>query len=253
MISIKNMVWGLSLFFTISSCFSACGNSTPVVKPDKKPDNQGLPQIKPDNKSDNKPETNVLTDFAHEDRSINSLSEMALMDFRSSCHISMIELAYGHYHDAYSEMPSNPADLLNGFMFVWPGNVYGVGPVKVLETPPDPSKPSDRGHIYYNRINDHEATIQYISLDRENSVEGVPVWVLGERVVYSDTARYALNPDDWKKTTSGMIGRQIADYSSEERYRYGYRKNLSQSISFMLDDALWRLSRLDDSFDNVLS
>jgi hypothetical protein len=54
-------------------------------------------------------------------------------------HISMMELGCGYYHDAYGRMPVTLDDLKNGFMLIWPGDVYSGEPLKEIKDKPNPT------------------------------------------------------------------------------------------------------------------
>jgi len=209
------------------------------------------PQVKPDSKSVSQPDVPSID--ADQERISYAMAAKKILHFLSINHIAVIELSCSYYHDAFGKMPDSPTDMLDaGFMLVWPGNTYQQGPIKLLDSPPDLSKPNDMGNIYYKRYDDHTASIFFLSLNFSESTDDNPVWKLVEMKIESATAAYALHPDSSDTDPYVIIGYQLKDLSKDELMRYGYQRNLSQTLSFIVNDSLKRTGQMDDSFGNML-
>jgi hypothetical protein len=173
--------------------------------------------------------------------------------FRNLNHISLIEISCGFYHEIYWEMPDSLTQLFNGLMFVWSGNIFNDGPVKILSSPPEPDNPNHIGNIYYEKLNQHEAIMKYLNINRKLSTNEKYVWEIVERKVYSLTAKCMTDPVYKRDNPLCSLVNKLEHMSAKERYHYCYIKILSQSISYMSADSLMRTGFLDDSFAKVLS
>lgn len=207
-------------------------------------------QVKPNPKSISQPDVTAAN--TAQQRSSSGLASMIYQYTRSLNHRCIIEMSLSYYHDAYGRMPDDLTDMLDGFMFIWPGNAYQSGPVKILDSPPDPSKPEHLGNIYYKRYNDHEASLFSLALDMENSIDSNPVYKLGEMPIESATAAYLLHPDDFSTNPYVNIGYSLKDLSVDELRKYAYRRNLSQNISYVLNDNLKCTGYMDENLGNIL-
>jgi hypothetical protein len=167
-------------------------------------------------------------------------------------HIFLIEIACELYHDTYLTLPDDLSDLLDGFMLIWPGNIYQGGPVKILNSIPDPENPNHRGNVYYELLDGHEATLKFVIPDLKNFTPGREKWILSEQRIVSDTAKLLLNPQEEKLKPSSAVSQFLLEATKEERYRYGYVKLMSQSLSYLIDDSLMRKGILEDTLVNLV-
>jgi len=189
-----------------------------------------------------------------ESSDMTSLSNLEILRLheRNRTHISIIGDACEYYHDAHFKYPSDLTELLDSFMFFWPGNVYLGGQVKVLNSRPDPLNPDHLGQVFYRRNNDHEAYIEFIRPHWEESLDQEPEWKVVEIKTFSTTAEYLSDPERRKHSLKGGFYNQMSHLNDDERYVYNFRRNLSQGMSYIMDDALGRKGMLEDSFIELL-
>ena len=149
----------ISFILTLMICLLlACSEKQPSVKPEK-------------NHSE-KRSTNVNGE--KDTRSYDSVAASTSEEYlaakkkhqRFLTHICLIEISCELYHDAYDKLPDDLSGLFDGFLFLWPGNIYGEGPVKVLKTSPNPDNPEHRGKVHYWRLGSHEGYLEFIVPDK---------------------------------------------------------------------------------------
>jgi hypothetical protein len=217
-----------------------CAKNEPFVKPENNHVDGASYPLK-DNKSNSN--ENLRTDEY-------MVAEKEYARFWS--HIFLIEIACELYHDTYLTLPDDLSALLNGFMPIWPGNVYQRGPVKVLNSLPDPENPNHQGNVYYQLLDGHQATLKFIIPDLKNFTSGKERWILSEQRIVSDTAKLLLNPEEERLKPSSAVSQFLLEATKEERFRYGYVKLMSQSLSYLIDDSLIRKGILEDTLVDLV-
>jgi hypothetical protein len=183
----------------------------------------------------------------------NSLNDLQSKHMRNINHICVIEQTCSHFHDAYLRMPSDLSELVEtGFIAFWPGNIFNGGPMKILDTPPDPSNPEQLGNVFYKRISDHEATLVYLDIDRKNSTQDSAVLKIAKMEINSPTASTFLDipPDE---DPYFIYGPQLMEMKEVDRARFAYKKMLSQSLSYIVADAVTRNDVVEPNFQDLLS
>jgi hypothetical protein len=147
--------------------------------------------------------------------------------------ITLIETSCVQFHTAFIRMPVKLEELFDtNFVVFWPQNWKSGGPVKILDTPPDPSNPDHIGNVFFNRKGEHEASLQYLTIDLERSTEDTPVYMLVDFAIIAPLANQILgvNPGDdpyWS------LSRELKELSDNERYRYAYKEMLAQPFHFL--------------------
>jgi hypothetical protein len=231
------------VIIVICSFILSCSTKGPTVKPDK----AGI--IHDENSS---MKTDVSqTSYKNESQSKEFLDAEKLYR-RFWIHIFMIEVACELYHDTYLTLPDELSDLFDGFMLIWPGNVYSNGPVKILDSEPDPDNPDHRGNIYYQRYDSHEATLKFILPDIKNIQRDKTKWITSEQRIVSDTAKLLLNPQEERLKPSSKTAIFLVETTQAERYKYGYIQLISQNLSYLIDDSLIRTGNLDNSLVDLI-
>lgn len=179
--------------------------------------------------------------------------ELDEQHLRNLNHISVLETACGHFHDAYLRMPSELSELLEtGFIAFWPGNIFNSGPTIVLDGPPNPADPTHLGNVFYKRISDHDAVLVYLGLDKMKSSQDSPTLKIAERKIISPTASTFLNIDP-EVNPYASLGPQMMEMSMLDRTRLAYRNMLSQSLSYIVSDAVRRNDVVEANFPDLLS
>ena len=235
-----NRIFILLVLPIILGCSSV---ESPVVKPDKA-------RINDTKLIDNNSES--ISKISTQTTSENQKSDPAKLHFEHYTKTMLIELACGFYHDSYNKMPESLEDILNGFMLIWPVNVYSGGPILNLNSPPDPKNRKDIGNVYYNKINDHEAEIQYLG-PSAHSAQDSTEWGIKTTAVFSDSAKYLLKSDEKESSFSEQFGAKICSKKPKERERFGYKVNLRQGLNLLVYGSLARIGTLYNTFDEVLT
>jgi hypothetical protein len=241
----RNKISQFTIIMMTILFFFSCSGRQPLVKPDgtgKKVDRGNVLKTSPlrvNNSSEN------MT---------NKYKEAEKQYRRFWTHIFLIEIACELYHDTYLTLPDELTDLCDGFMLLWPGNVYQQGhPVKILNSMPDPDNPHHRGNVYYQRYDGHEAILKFIIPDIRAYQTDKTKWILSEQRIVSDTAKLLLNPQEEGMKPSSKAARFLIEATSAERYSYGHVRIVSQSLSYLLDDSLIRTGILDDALVDLIT
>ena len=236
----------------VLSCLTGCKSSTPLVKPDSAAKNHAE-ELKEKEGSDADDELKMVAQIT-ESGEMESLSNLELLRLhqRNRMHISTINHACEYYHDTYFEYPSDLTELLDDFMLFWPGNVYLGGQIKILNSKPDPSNPDHLGQVFYQRNTYNSAYIKYIKPYWEESIDQEPEWKVVEVEIYSMSAAYLSDPVKLEHSIKGHFYKQMLDMHEDERYVYNFTRNLSQGLSYIMNDALARRGMLEDSFIELL-
>ena len=196
---------------------------------------QSSPRVTPDEVTSIQDEQVEVRDLSTGYRDFDP--EIFRLNSYNSSNVFLIELTCGLYCDAHGEMPGKLKDLLDGFMFIWPENTFGDGPVKILNHIPQPDVPADRGNVYYERVDDYEAYIHYISIDWRNSDSSNIIWIPKKRKVYSDWVRWLQAPEDEKWQ---MLGERLNGLSPEEREEASYERAVVQQLTEIVCNSMVR-------------
>jgi hypothetical protein len=218
----------LSLFLIVSLVLLAsCSQAAPKVIPDSS-------NLKNVETPEPRQVKNTLQDYE---------KDLILMSSINLSKINVIELGCGFYCDAYGSFPDSLDQALNDFMVIWPENAFHSGrPVKILKTMPDVANPDIQGDIYYEKVNDYEAYIHFVTLDWKSSDANDVNWVLKKRKITSDWAQFMLAPEEekWK-----LFGAALKSYTPEERFNSSFERNLSQSFIEMVCVELYQNYKFD--------
>jgi hypothetical protein len=197
--------------------------------------------VKPDSGSMRKSDEPVrVSDNSISDPELESKENRFLNSFY------FISAACANYQTAYGSLPLKLEDLIDGFMLVWPRNIYSDGPIKTLNQMPDPGNPDHIGKVYYERIDDLHGFIHFLSMDIESFRNGRPSWILNKYEIDLPVKEF-VQPDDSLIDSSILSAMLI-----EDRVWFGYRCFLYQSLHSVIGRALSRDGNLNKPFPEVI-
>jgi len=160
--------------------------------------------------------------------------------------IIMIGNACSHYQAAYGALPQSLENMLDGFMFIWPGSVYTKKPVQIIHRMPDPVNPDDVGKVFYERLNDFQGNIYMLGVDVQAIINGKLLWKVDKQKI--QLSIYGQNPDGTLRDAQTLI-----DIGQKNRYLFGYRRNVYQALTDLMVNSLTKSGFLENTFQEILS
>ena len=167
-------------------------------------------------------------------------------DLADMNHIYVIELACGHYLLSYGAFPDTLDELLDGFTFLWPENIYTGKPEKILDSMPDPDNQEDIGGVYYERINDYSAQIHWLGRFPSDSESTGYEWTLGSHSI-KPTVNKSMDSTEYEEPSF------LTEMEPNEREWYGIERNLQMTLPFVIYDGIDRRSSVEDNILDILN
>jgi hypothetical protein len=148
--------------------------------------------------------------------------------------MALIETSFVHFHTATLSMPANPQEMIDSnFPVFWPKNTFTGAPVRWLATPPDPNNPAHRGEFYYNRVDNNQASIQFLAIDTKNSTPDNIVYRVETFDIEAPMANRARDISS-DKDPYFSLGMELAGFTQEQRYNYAYKQVIAQPLHYLI-------------------
>jgi hypothetical protein len=173
-------------------------------------------------------------------------TEEEMLDLANSNHKLAIQFACGYYLTAYGTMPGSLDELLDGFMFIWPGDVYTGKPVKILDSMPNATSPDDIGGVYYERINYYTAKMHFLYKLPLASNSGGNEWAVGSFNIEPTTSGVTAQDGTW------VEGDLITKMDKEDRFWFAFQSNLDHALPLLIYDSIARRNLVENNIVDLL-
>lgn len=167
--------------------------------------------------------------------------------------VTLVSESCKYYADAYGHVPPSIDEITKEFMTIWPGNPVSGGPVKILNTKPDPNNPAHRGNVYYSLSYAQEARVQFVTIDDRNSMPSKKIWVVEEMLIKSERGTQV---DSIQKMQSslqeGETIKLLPGNKPDEFLKY-YTLNLRHQFTRPVVQSLEKTHKATESFADILN